>query len=185
MSTHTDTVRNVPAEAADISAARRGLREFAARYDYDTGYLEDLLDRSPAAHATFAAAMAMSHHRAHLPLDVHMIARLATLRADDCGACTQLTLRMAIEAGVDRELLRTALQRPLALPPVLALAWRHAQTVVRGENGDPEIVGALEKALGRAGFAELCLAIVGVRIYPALKRALGAEHACRVATVDF
>lgn len=185
MSTHTDTVPDTAITSLEIAAARRGLREFAARYDYDTGYLEDLLDRSPAAHATFAAAMEMSHHRVHLPLEVHVIARLATLRADDCGACTQLTLRMAIEAGVERELLRTALQRPLALPPVLALTWRHAQTVVRGENGDPEVLGALEKALGRAALAELCLAIVGVRIYPALKRALGAEHACRVATVDF
>lgn len=180
------TTTNAPSPTpTEIAAARTQLHEFAAHYDYDTGYLENLLDRSPAAHATFTAAMGMSHHRAALPVDVHMVARIATLRADDCGACTQLNLRMAVESGVDRELLRTVLERPQALPPVHRLAYEHAQAVVRGENGDPEVVRALEKALGSAAFAELCVAIVGSRIFPALKRALGQEHACRVPSLDF
>lgn len=169
----------------DVDATRRLLRQFAELYAYDNRYLEHLLDLSPAAHAVFAAAMGMSAHRVHLPRDAHFVAKLATLRADDCGACTQLVLRMAVEAGVPRELLRQVLRAPDELPAELRLVFAHAQQVARGENGDPERVAALRTAFGDAAFAELAVNIVGSRIYPALKRALGEENACRVPNWDF
>lgn len=169
----------------DASAVRAQLREFSSHYDYDTTYLEELLELSPAAHATFAAAMGMAHHRVHLPIDVHFVARISMMQADDCGACTQLSLRMAVEAGVARSLLQTLLTTPADLPPVLRLVREHAQRIAHGENGDADTATALRDALGGPAFAELCVNIVGCRIYPALKRALGAERACRVPSLDF
>ena len=169
----------------DVEEARRRLREFGARYDYDMSYLELLLELSPVAHATFAAAMALPEHRGPLPVEVHFVARIAAMLADDCGACTQLNLRLAVEAGVDRHLLQRLLAQPAALPPLLALVYDHTRRVVGGDNADAATVAELRRQLGDAGFAALCVTIVGCRIYPGLKRALGQENACRLPALDF
>lgn len=169
----------------DPATTRAWLRDFNAKYHYDTGYLEQLLDQSPAAYDVFAAAMGMAEHRVHLPVDAHFVACISALRADDCGACTQLNLRMAVEAGVDRALLRQLLEDPASLPPVLRLVHEHATQVVRGGNADPTRVAQLKQALGDAAFAELAVNILGCRIYPGLRRAMGAEVACPLPTLDF
>ena len=107
-----------PAAPQDTSA---WLREFGAKYRYDVGYMEQLLGLSPKSYDAFAAAMAMAEYREHLPLDAHFVARISAILADDCGACTQLNLRMAAEAGVDRAVLRQLLDDPDGLPPELRL----------------------------------------------------------------
>lgn len=168
-----------------IAEQHAQLREFGTHYGYDTGYMEQLLDLSPAAYDTFAAAMAMSEHRVHLPVDAHYVACLSALMADDCGQCTQLNLRMAVEAGVDRALLRQLLEAPEQLPPLLRLVHDHAVQVVHGDNADPARVAQLRAAFGDEAFAELAVNILGARIYPALRRALGAERACPPPSLDF
>ena len=169
----------------DPAATKLWLHEFGTKYHYDTGYMEQLLDQSPAAYDAFAAAMGMSEHRVHLPVDAHFVACISALRADDCGACTQLNLRMAVEAGVDRVVLRQLIEDPASLPPVLRLVHEHATQVVRGGNADAARVAQLKQALGDEAFAELAVNILGSRIYPALRRAMGAEVSCPPLTLDF
>ncbi len=169
----------------DPAATHAWLHDFGATYGYDTGYMEQLLDQSPSAYATFAAAMGMAEHRVHLPVDAHFVACISALMADDCGACTQLNLRMALEAGVDRALLRQLLEDPSGLPPVLRLVHEHATQVVHGGNADAARVAQLKAAFGDVGFAELAVNILGCRIYPGLRRAMGAEHECPPPTLDF
>lgn len=168
---------------AEPAATRAWLREFGTKYQYDTGYMQQLLDLSPAAYDTFAAAMGMSGHRVHLPLDAHHVACISALMADDCGACTQLDVRMALEAGIDRELLRQLLEEPAKLPAALRMVHDYATHVVKQGNADPARVTALRAQYGDAAFAELAVNVLGVRIYPALRRALGAETACPPVTL--
>ncbi len=170
---------------ANSDATRMWLQEFGATYDYDIGYMEQLLDLSPAAYGEFEAAMGMAELRVHLPVDAHFVARISALLADDCGACTQLNLRMAAEAGVDREVLRQVLEDPNSLPPVLRLVYEHATQVVRGGNADAARVQQLKSAFGDEAYAELAVNILGSRIYPALRRAMGAEVSCPPPTLDF
>lgn len=173
------------AKALDVPATRAWLRDFGAKYSYDVGYMEQLLDTSPAAYESFAAAMAMAEHRARLPVDAHFVACISALTADDCGACTQLNLRMAVEAGVDRGLLRQLLADPSKLPPVLRMVHDHARQVVKGGSADPQRVARLRQALGDDGFAEIAVNVLGCRIYPGLRRAMGAEVECPAPTLDF
>ncbi|MGE3171515.1 MAG: hypothetical protein AB7O97_02740 [Planctomycetota bacterium] len=173
------------AAPADAAATRQWLQEFGATYGYDVGYLEALLDRSPAAYATFAAAMGMAEHRVHLPADAHFVALISALIAYDCGQCTQLNLKMAVEAGVDRELLRLVLERPADLPPTLRLVHEYAAAVAGGRNADAATVARLRAELGDAAFGELAVNVLGAAIYPALRRAMGAETVCPPPTLDF
>lgn len=58
---------------------RAGLRTFSNQYDYDTSYMERLLDLAPAAYDKFAAAMGMSQAADALPAEAAAIAKVATL----------------------------------------------------------------------------------------------------------
>ncbi|MEZ5980329.1 MAG: hypothetical protein R3F34_19250 [Planctomycetota bacterium] len=161
------------------------LADFEAHYGYDTGYMEKLLDLSPAAFDQFFAAMGMSQLGEHLSPDEHYVGAISALMADDCGACTQLNLKMAVEEGVDIELLRTLVERPADLPPTLRTIHDYATQVVSGGNASPDLVRDLRIALGDEGFAELAVNVLGCRIYPGLRRAMGAETACPPLTLDF
>ncbi|MEZ6038430.1 MAG: hypothetical protein R3F29_13180 [Planctomycetota bacterium] len=99
--------------ANDPAATRAWLADFEAQYAYDTGYMEQLLELSPAAYDAFAGAMGMAEVREHLSVDAHFVGCISALLADDCGQCTQLNLKMAVEAGVDRALLRQLMEDPV------------------------------------------------------------------------
>lgn len=174
-----------PAPAADVDATRAWLAEFEEHYGYDTGYMENLLGLSPAAYDRFAAAMGMAEPGAHLTPEQHHVGVISALMADDCGACGQLALKMAVEAGVDRDLLRGLVDAPEGLPTPLRTIHAYATQVVRGGNASTESVTELRAALGDEGFAELAVNVLGCRIYPGLRRAMGAETACPPLTLDF
>jgi len=166
-------------------AARAELRAFGEHFDYDVSYLMHQLDDAPGAFAAFAAAQAMARRRDALPADLHAVACLAVMLHDDCGACAQLNLKMAVEQGVDRALLATVLERPDELDAPFADVYQHAREVVRGVDPDPHRAARLRKQLGPEAFGELAVTIVGARIYPALKRARGEATTCRRPTLDF
>lgn len=170
----------------DTLATRRAeLQGFGAHFDYDVSYLVRLMDTAPEAYLAFAGAQPLGHRREALTAEAHAVAATAVMLHDDCGACAQLNLRMAVEVGVDRELLQTLLDRPEALPAPLHDVFEHARQVVRGSDSDPERVARLREQLGERGFGELATAIVGARLYPTMKRALGTTTTCRRPTLDF
>ncbi len=164
---------------------RAGLQAFGAYYEYDVDYLLGLLEDSEPAMAGFAAAMPLSKYRDALPLEAHFVARITTMQVDDCGACAQLNLRMALEAGVDRALLQTLLYAPETLPAPLLAVRTHTQAVC-GEGPVPsETVAFLREHYGATALAELATAITGSRIYPTLKRALGQQTSCEILSLEF
>lgn len=161
------------------------LDEFARHYDYDVSYQKELLAASPGAFAAFAAAPAMSGYRQGLPLDAHYVARITTLREEDCGPCTQLNLKMAVEAGVSRDLLRTLLERPNEQPSELGDVYEYTREVVSGASVDVERASRLQTRFGKAAFAELAVIIAGSRLFPTLKRALLHGERCQLVGLEF
>ena len=170
---------------SDRAAIRAELRAFGEAYHYDTDYLTALLDASPGAYSAFSAAQGMAQFREALPLEAHFVARVAAMQIEDCGACAQLNLRMAVEAGVDRELLRTLLKEPASLPERLRDVHGHARAVCAGAEPDVARDKRLRQAYGDAGFAELAVVVAGCRIYPTLKRSLLRQETCEILGVDF
>ena len=167
------------------STQKQQLVEFGQAYDYDTSYLVELLEASPGAFAPFTAAQGMAEYRDRLPLDAHFVARISAMQSEDCGACGQLNLRMAAEAGVDRDLLRTLIEDPARLPGPLRDVRDQARRSVAGGSPDPELAERLRRHYGADGFAELAVLITGCRIYPGLKRALSTPTSCEMLTLDF
>ncbi len=108
----------------------------------------------------------------------HM-ASLAAAQSDDCGECVQIHLNLAAKDGVARDALQAALDnRPQAMDPRLALAWRFGRAVAENDPAADDVRGKLEGLIGRAGLMDLGYAVAMARFYPTLKRALGYAVAC-------
>jgi hypothetical protein len=161
------------------------LQEFEATYDYDTTYLRKLANDSPGAYDAFAQAEGMSAYRKALPLDAHYVARIATMLVEDCGPCTQLNLRMAVEAGVERNTLDRLLHNPEELPEPLQDVRDHARAIVGEGDVTPERVERLRANYGDEGVAEIAVVVLGSRIYPTLKRAMLADQKCILGELKY
>src|SRR5690606_26296812 len=91
-----------------LAASRQSLADFARHYDYDVGYLLELADASPEAFRAFEAAMPMARVLKAAPVEALHIAKIAAMRAQDCGPCTELALKIAREAGVAEPVVQGA-----------------------------------------------------------------------------
>jgi len=161
------------------------LNDFSSAFDYDVTYLRELLDSSQPAYEAFAPVQGMSRHRAALPIDAHAVACVTAMLSEDCGPCTQLQLQMSVQAGVDRSVLKTLIESPEALSPLLGDVYEHARAVAGDTATDDARLERLRAACGTAGLAELGLAVAGSRVYPTLKRALGHAKACHRPSLEF
>ena len=175
MSTAQETALPTQPTAAEH---RAWLANFGEQYHYNVGYMEALLDASPAAFEAFLAGTGMANQRAHLSPEVYHVGVISALIADDCGECSQLGLLLALEEGVERDLLQTLLDAPDRLAAPLDLVSQYASEVARGNNASLETIAKLKSALGDRAFGELATSVLGVQLYPALRRALGKEVEC-------
>jgi hypothetical protein len=178
--TNTATLEAEPQQQAprNIEAAREGLRAFGQHYDYDVSYLEALMEASPGAFFAFEGAMHASRFQKAAPVELLALVKITALRTEDCGPCTELAIKMGREAGVPDAIMRGALHGGKGLSPEHLEIHEFARAVTTNEEMDPEMLPRLEAHWGREVMAELGLAIVGARIYPTIKRALGHAKSC-------
>ncbi|HWL52789.1 MAG TPA: hypothetical protein VNQ90_10155 [Chthoniobacteraceae bacterium] len=158
--------------------SREALRSFGEHYDYDTSYLEELLETSTEAFKAFEAAMPMARVRKAAPVDLLMIAKLAAMNAQDCGPCTLLSVKMAREAGVDEATIRGALKGGAGLEGDRRDVHDYAVDVALNRELPADLLPRLQERLGREVVAELAVNIVATKLYPTLKRALGHSQSC-------
>ncbi len=161
-----------------LAASRQALADFGRHYDYDVGYLLELADASPEAFRAFEAAMPMARVRKAAPVEALHIAKIAAMRAQDCGPCTELALKIAREAGVAEPVVQGALRGGKALDAAQRDIHDYARAVALNEDMDPALLSRLEARLGKAALAEIAVNLVGMRLYPTLKRALGHAKSC-------
>jgi alkylhydroperoxidase family enzyme len=166
------------------SLLHRTIRGFERRYDYDAGYMHEILDTSLPAFMKLLLAQAMNAHREAVPRDALFAARLAAVRFEDCGPCAQLVVNMAAEAGVAPAVLRAMVARDVAaLPSDARLALALADAVLAHAPCD-EVRNEIRRRWGDAGLVTLAYTIAATRIYPTMKRALGHAHSCERLRVD-
>ena len=88
---------------------RRAIGKFERDWNYDAGYMRDMIDASPRAAWLFYRAAALGQFRRDLPFAAWCAAGITAVRAEDCGPCTQLGVTMAERAGVSPAVLRVVL----------------------------------------------------------------------------
>jgi hypothetical protein len=162
----------------------RSIRRFERHYGYDATYMHEILDASLRAFLKLMLAQALNAHRdAAAPEAIHA-ARIVAARHEDCGPCAQLTVNMALEAGIDPTLVRAIVARDLTrLTPDATLGLRLAEAALLHENADDVRAEVLAR-WGRRGLVCLAYAVAGTRTYPTMKRVLGHAHVCERLVVQ-
>ena len=159
--------------------SRRWLKTFSRRYQYDTSYLEEMLNHSPGAFLKFSSLNVLAAHHSGVPLDVCFTARIRAALWEDCGPCVQLVCNMAEEAGIDTATIAAVIAGDLdELHEELVLTVEFTELVL-AHNPDADALRAqVRQRWGEDGLISLALSISTTRVYPNVKYVLGHGQAC-------
>ncbi len=158
--------------------------QFEAHYRYDSTYIRELLEYSPDAFAKYLAFRPFNSHRESLSLEVFWIGKIAALQVADCGHCLQLIVRIALEAGVAKELIRATLQGGSKLSESLKDVYDYATCVAAYKLPDPILEARIRQQLSKAQLIELGICVSTVTVFPTIKRALGYTKSCSLIEIE-
>ena len=166
-------------------ALHKAINRFEREWNYDAGYMHDMIEASPRAAWLFSRVVALGQFRRDLPIEAWCAAGLTAVRHEDCGPCVQIVVNLAKKDGVAPEVLQSALAAgPDALPQDLADAYRFAEAVVTRSGDEDLFRERIRQRHGEAGLVEMALAVAVCRIFPTVKRGLGYATSCSKVTVQ-
>jgi len=153
-------------------------------WNYDAGYLRELIDVDPRAVQALGKLQSISNYRKDVPRAVWCAAGIVSVMTEDCGPCTQLGIDMAERSGVDPAVLRAIVARDFAvMPDEVALTVRFTEATLRHAPEADELREEVVRRFGKRGLVSLGFAMLAGRIYPTMKYALGHGHACMRLTI--
>ena len=157
---------------------RSRLSAFERRYNYDAGYMRQILEISPKAFLRLQGLTRISGYRGPAP-EIWAGALLASSLDGDCGPCAQLVADFALEAGVDPGRLRAAVGRDFAAAGDVGLGFRFAEAAIRDAPEAAALRQEIAASHGEEAVLAASFAAISGRAYPVLKRALGHGQACQ------
>ncbi len=118
--------------------------------------------------------------------DALHVSSIVSAMGDDCGSCVQIGVRLARQAGVERDVVEAVVHRePERLPADLRDVYHFADAVMANrEQEQAALRKRVRRRYGDRGLVEIGLAIAMHRVFPTLKRALGYATACARVTVE-
>jgi hypothetical protein len=148
-------------------------------YGYDAGYLHGIVDVSTVAAIKFRLFQRFAHHHDQMPRDLGFAARIAATIGEDCGPCAQLSVDMALKAGVPAAMIAALLRGDLAAAgDEAALGFRYGAAIAGHSPDVVMLAEEIERHYGKRALVSLAFNVAGVRVYPALKRGLGYGATC-------
>lgn len=157
----------------------RKLRAFERTHDYDASFMHEVLDTDLGAFMKFGFATGLGSYRKNVPLEAHFAAGLTSSIKADCGPCTQLGVKFALEAGVASSTVAAIIAGDdAAMPPDAALAARFARAVIARDPEADSYREEITRRWGPRGLLSLAFAIMAAQLYPTLKYATGHGQAC-------
>ena len=149
------------------------------RYDYDVGYMQDILKTDLKAFLKFMGFQAMLSHVGNVPAGPLYAARIQAIVWDDCGPCTQLVVNMALDANVSEETVQAIINRDLTnLPENIALVVQFTDLVLAHDPQADDLREEILALWGTKGLISISYSISSSRGYPALKYSMGYGKAC-------
>jgi hypothetical protein len=162
----------------------RQIDRFERTWNYDAGYMRQMLAASPASFLKFSVITRLVDRKA-APAEALAAAGIAGTLSEDCGPCTQISADMAAAGGVKPEILRAILTGDeAAMGEAAALAFRFAcASLARDLAAADPLRDEIVRRWGEKGLVAISLAITTARMYPTLKYALGHGKACSKVVV--
>ncbi len=163
---------------------KRKLTAFGDAFDYDTTYMQELVEVDPAAGFAVSRLSAAASYRADAPVAAWFAGKLVAGMSEDCGPCVQLGVRMAERAVVSAADLRAIVAGDVGrMSAEASLGYRFAKAVLARSA---ELDGLREEIVARWGgkaLAAISIGIVATRTFPALKYALGHGQSCQAVQI--
>jgi len=158
---------------------KKQLKAFEQRWNYDTGYMREIVDQAGVGSIMPLQALQKLNYRADVPLETWYAAGITASKHADCGPCLQLGVSMAEAEGVSPEIIRALLRNDFEALPKDALLGVEiaASTIARDTTGDEAREEVLRR-WGRRGLVALAYSIVAAQAYPTFKYAIGHGHTC-------
>lgn len=167
-----------------MNDALQFIEDFEAHYQYDAGFMKEMVQHAPNAYDHFQQFLPMARHREQLPLEVYWIAKLAAMMVEDCGACLQLNVRMAREQEVGVDLIQSTLAGGKQLPEHLQAVFHYAQQVAGQGNVDADLMQQIQNRYSRGQLLEMGLCIASAKVFPTIKRAINEKPSCALIKVE-
>ncbi len=157
----------------------RQLSKFEKQWNYDAGYLRELLAVSPSALIKFQLVSGLGQTPGAPPEARAAVGIVGTM-VEDCGPCTQISVDMATAGGVDPKVLRAILAGDRqAMGETAALGYDFAHAVLERRLMDAdELRDEIVSRWGQKAVVALGLTLTTARMYPTLKYAVGHGKAC-------
>ena len=163
----------------------KSLVSFQRHYQYDVGYLQYILNSDLKAYIKFLCFQFMSSHSGGLPAGPLFAAKLRAIIWDDCGPCTQLMTQMALEAGVNPQIVAAIIKGDFDhIPHDIALVVRFTELVLAHNPEADDLRQGIVAQWGESGLISIAYGISSSRIYPAMKYALGHGETCHHVVVE-
>ncbi len=155
------------------------LTRFGDRFGYDVSYMQYMLRHDLSGFIKFTLFQTIAAHRKGMPTAPYFAAKIRTALWDDCGPCSQLTVDMALAAGVDAEEVSAIIAGNYdTLPEPTALVLRFTELSLAHDPSADALRDQIHALWGDQGLITLGLVISSCRVYPALKYSLGYGKSC-------
>jgi len=165
--------------------ARRYLKRYRTQYNYDTSYMEMVLDEAPDAFFKFAKIFGITNYRKVVPIDAMYAAKITGALHEDCGPCTQLVVDMALQAGVANDQIEAVLKgKCAAMNDATTLGYRFAKAVCERSTAEDEAREAVRAGTVFTTHTPVTFALQIGRIFPMVKAGLGYAKECRRVVIE-
>jgi hypothetical protein len=153
----------------------------AANLGESVDWAKYIVDKAIIIFFKYLLAFPLLAHWKFSPAKAISVARLISVKSEDCGSCVQIEINMAKKRNVEPEFIRNALRKDYER---LGESYRDValftEAVISKNGLEIEIGNTLKKHFGEKAFLEIALAISTARFYPTIKRALGFSTECKL-----
>jgi hypothetical protein len=157
----------------------RNIRGMEKKYGYDATYLHELIDLSTSAFLRFAIIQTAggTFHGGAAP-NAWNAAGIAGALVEDCGPCVQIASDIAIEQGMNGEIIK-ALLSGAPTEATAQLGFDYGRALLAGSDNLDQLRETIGNRWGKTALIALSLRAMTARNFPVLKRALGHAKTCQ------
>ena len=157
---------------------------FENHYNYPSEFLREMLEHLPKGYETYEGFLPMASFHEQVPMDALFVCKLTTLMEEDCGECLQLNVKMALEAEVSPQIIKSTLAGGDELSDELQDVMNYTKAIVRDKFIREDLLEKITIQYGKTALAEFGLAIAAKRVFSSIKRAMGYGKSCKLISIE-
>lgn len=168
----------------DKEKSLEAIESYKTLFNYDTSYMEEMLEASPQSYEVFENFLPMAGFSNKASLEAINTVRITAIINEDCGSCAQLYVDLAIQAGTNKEIIQDIVyNQGKSLPSDLKALYDFTLAVSNGQTISEDVYENMNTLYGKEVLCEIALAIAATKVFPTIKRVLNHVQSCSLIQV--